>query len=261
MLVSEFEIRRHDHERQHYRLSVTNLEDQDFEYSIEFHAEQSSGASHGFASLVRLSFTVDEPFSEDTIVFLRNPHVYGPGGSLRRFTIPAQRTALLELYPPGPNRGDGRGYVVLRLPTKSSANAGVLKQSPQSDHPVRVLLNAESHITRVPESFQAGTTGVVLAKSDGMTHPYALSISLASGRAENLLDPDGVFRIKDVDRVSIRDILDQIAAASYVGAGTIPEENRLATLLELFSQMDTGESTVGQVNRLLTDAGISVRLC
>ena len=73
MLVSEFEIRRHDHERQHYRLSVTNLEDQDFEYSIEFHAEQSSGASHGFASLVRLSFTVDEPFSEDTIVFLRNP--------------------------------------------------------------------------------------------------------------------------------------------------------------------------------------------
>ena len=196
MLVSEFEIRRHDHERQHYWLSVTNLEDKDYEYSIEFHGEQSSGASHTFASLARVSFTVDEPLSEDTIVFLRNPHVYGPGGSLRRFVIPAQRTALLELYPPGPNRGEGRGYVVLRLPTKYAASAGVLRQEPQSDNPVRVLVNAESHITRVPESFYAGNTGVVLAHSDGMTHPYSFSISLASGKAENLLDPDGTFRIR-----------------------------------------------------------------
>src|SRR5690242_15543952 len=117
MLVSTFEIRRHDHERQRYRLFVTNLEDEDFEYLIEFHGEKTM--TPGFTGFTNLSFTLDGPGVEDSVVLLRNPHVYGPNGTLRRFTIPAQRTALLELYAPGPNRGDARGFVNLRLPTKT----------------------------------------------------------------------------------------------------------------------------------------------
>src|SRR6266498_3957575 len=144
MLVSTFEIRRHDHERQRYRLFVANLESKDFEYLIEFHGEKTSSPS--FSGFTNLSFTLDDPTVEDSVVFLRNPHVYGPNGSLRRFTIPAQRTALLELYPPGPKRGDSRGFVVLRLPTKAPpATTRTVSQVPQSDHPVRVLLEAESH--------------------------------------------------------------------------------------------------------------------
>jgi hypothetical protein len=260
MLVSTFEIRRHDHERQRYRLFVTNLESKDFEYLIEFHGEKTSSPS--FSGFTNLSFTLDDPTVEDSVVFLRNPHVYGPNGSLRRFTIPAQRTALLELYPPGPNRGDSRGFVVLRLPTKApSAKTGTVSQIPQSDDPVRVLLEAESHVTRVPESFEAGNTGVILARSDGMTHPYALSIALASGKAESLIEPEGVSRIREIDSVSIRDILDQVTGRSYIGAEVIPEENRLAALLELLSQTDTGQSTIEHLNSLLAEAGISIRLC
>jgi hypothetical protein len=60
MLVSAFEIRRHDRERQHYRLSVTNLKDRDFEYSVEFHGEQSSGSASSFSGTTTLAFTVDE---------------------------------------------------------------------------------------------------------------------------------------------------------------------------------------------------------
>jgi hypothetical protein len=169
---------------------------------------------------------------------------------------------LLELYPPGPNRGDSRGFVVLRLPTKAPpATTRTVSQVPQSDHPVRVLLEAESHVTRVPENFEAGNTGVILARSDGMTHPYALSIALASGKAESLIEPEGVSRIKEIDSVSIRDILDQITGRSYIGAEVIPEENRLAALLELLSQTDTGQSTIEHLNSLLAEAGISIRLC
>ena len=122
-------------------------------------------------------------------------------------------------------------------------------------NPVRVLVNAESHITRVPESFYAGNTGVVLAHSDGMTHPYSFSISLASGKAENLLDPDGTFRIKDIEHVSIRDIVNQIAGSSYAGADTISHENRLAKLLELLSQLETSEVTIGELNGPLDRGG------
>jgi len=260
MLVSTFEIRRHDHERQRYRLFVTNLEDKDFEYLIEFHGEKTSSPS--FTAFTYLSFTLDDPAVEDSIVFLRNPHVYGPNGSLRRFTIPTQRTALLELYPTGPNRGDARGFVVLRLPTKASpATTGTVSRIPQSDHPVRVLLEAESHVTRVPENFEAGNTGVILARSDGMTHPYALSIALASGKAETVIEPEDASRIKDIDSVSVQDILDQIAGRSYIGADVIPDENRLAALLELLSQTDTAKSTIEHLNSLLGELGISIRLC
>jgi hypothetical protein len=31
-----------------------------------------------------------------------------------------------------------------------------------------------------------------VAPSDGMTHPYAVSIALASGKTENLIDPESV---------------------------------------------------------------------
>jgi hypothetical protein len=41
MIVSTFEVRRHDHERQRYRLFVTNLENVDLEYAIEFHGERT----------------------------------------------------------------------------------------------------------------------------------------------------------------------------------------------------------------------------
>jgi hypothetical protein len=41
----------------------------------------------------------------------------------------------------------------------------------------------------------------------------------------------------------------------------IPEENRLAALLELLSQIDTDERTFEQLNRLLAEAGISIRFC
>src|SRR5439155_10980959 len=138
--------------------------------------------NRSFVGFTNLSFVVDDPLVEDSVVFLRNPHVYGPNGVLRRFAIPGQRTALLELYPPGPERGDARGFVVLRLPTEAApANTVAVSRMPQSDHPVRVLLQAESHITRVPENFEVGNSGVILARSDSMTHPYALSIALASG--------------------------------------------------------------------------------
>jgi hypothetical protein len=260
MLVSAFEIRRHDHERQHYRLSVTNLEDRDFEYSVEFHGEQSSGSASSFSGTTTLAFTLDGGAAEDAVVFLRQPHVYGPAQKLRRFIIPPRRTALLELYAPGPNRLDARGFVVLRLPTKPMVSGG-LRSVPQSDHPVQVMLDAASHITRVPEDFIAGSTGVVLAHSDGLTHPYAVSIALASGKAENLLDPEGEWRIKDIERASLQHIKDLITGHDYRGAQMIPEENRLAALLELLSQIDTDERTFEQLNRLLAEAGISIRFC
>jgi len=261
MLVSTFEVRRHDHERQRYRLFVTNLENVDLEYAIEFHGERTFPPGFG-GGFTNMSFVVDDPLGEDSIVFLRNPHVYGPNGSLRRFTIPTQRTGLIELYPPGPIRGDARGFVVLRLPTVAPpATAGTVKRVPQSDHPVRVLLEAESHITRVPETFEAGNTGVILARSDGMTHPYALSIELASGQAENLIEAEGASRIKDIGEVSVTDVLTQIAGRSYVGAEAIPEENRLAALLELLGQVDIEPSTIEQLNSLLAGVGISIRLC
>jgi hypothetical protein len=55
--------------------------------------------------------------------------------------------------------------------------------------------------------------------------------------------------------------VNQIAGSSYSGADTISNENRLATLLELLSQLETSEVTVGELNRLLTEAEISVRVC
>jgi riboflavin biosynthesis pyrimidine reductase len=195
-------------------------------------------------------------------VFLRNPHVYGPNGALRRFTIPAQRTAMFELYPPGPNRGDARGYVNLRLPRKAApGTTGKLTPFPQSDSPVRVLVQAESRITRVPEKFEAGSTGVILARSDDMTHPDSVSIAIASGKAENLIDAEGASRITDIGRVSLRDILTLAGARSYVGAEAIPDENRLAALLELLDQTDNSRATIDHINKLLEEAGISIRLC
>src|SRR5215207_8806553 len=186
MIVSAFEVRRHDHYRQRYRLLVANLEHKDLEYSIEFHAEKTMNPS--FDGFGVLSLTIDEPPVEDTVVFLTNPHVYGPKDRLQRFMIPGRRTGLLELQAPGPGRGDARGFVVLRLPT-TRGEPGQTRAIPQTDHSVRVLLNAEAHVTSVPAEFQAG--GVTTAHSDGMTHPFAYSIALANGNAEMSIEPDG----------------------------------------------------------------------
>jgi hypothetical protein len=76
-----------------------------------------------------------------------------------------------------------------------------------------------------------------------------------------LLDPDGEWRIKDIEQTSLQHIKDLIAGQDYRGAQTIPEKSRLAALLELLSQTDTDERTLEQLNRLLAEAGLSIRFC
>jgi hypothetical protein len=175
---------------QGYFLEITNLEDKEYVYTVEFVAAAVTDTNRSLAGNT-LVF-VDTPSADNTAGFLSgsiNATVFRPStGGIR---IPARSTALIAVLPSafGPNPADMtplagptfevRGYVRLRLPALFRPIPGSFfgRFVPQSEDPVRVLLTPQNRATY----FTAANT---------ISDQTQASLPLASGMALNTVAPE-----------------------------------------------------------------------
>lgn len=176
---------------QGYFLTLSNLEAIDLKYRLEFRISLPDNSNQADA-VTRLlegntALIYDIAGANNSLTLTR----VGLTGRYisQEFVIPAQKTASIELLPDvakfiaQDNPGlEIRGYVSLFLPRIFAGTTPVEKLigKPQSQNPVKVLLNAEIRGTFLPNDFPANLTN---PDFDQINY----SLALASGRALNEL--------------------------------------------------------------------------
>ena len=168
---------------QGYFLTITNLESKDLTFRIQFFISKPNPADpdRTLFDNVKLFYDIAGDNEEFTLLGSVNSTVFS-----RSFVLPAMQTASVQLLPilkpsllsnPAPDF-EVRGYVTLRLP----ALGPISNQKPQSDTPVKVLINPEIRGTFLPNSFPNGSA----EDFDQINYPLAI----ASGKALNEIAPD-----------------------------------------------------------------------
>lgn len=251
---------------QGYFLSLTNLENRDYTYSIQFHVSLPPASLPNPG--VRLPpgnavvfFDIAGSNQQAGIVSYGSPNVYGPSSPLRLFTVPAQQTALILFFPnpfayslfsTSDPEVEIRGYVTLTLPALRRSGSALSRFffDAQSTSPVRVLLNPETRATFLPDA----TTDTTFSQTHSL-------LEVASGKGENLLDPDPSYNLLETLPVSLGDLVKRIdAEPNFLGSSVLAPEDRLIALLELLAQVRPSDKAVQQLNRLVEEAGIPLRL-
>lgn len=175
---------------QGYFLTLSNLESIDLRYRLEFRISLPDNPTQADA-MTRLlegnTVLLFDIAGTNTVLTLTRVGMTGRYIS-QEFVIPAQKTASIELLPDVARFAaqdnpmlEIRGFVSLLLPRAFGGTPieNVLGR-PQSQRPVRVLLNAEIRGTFLPNDFPSNS-----ASTDFDQINY--SLALASGRALNEL--------------------------------------------------------------------------
>lgn len=141
---------------QGYFLSITNLEDKDYFYSLRFRIANPGGNLPADRTLANNTLViVDTPSGNNAFTSLTS----GDGKSFRvasgNITIPARGTALVVVLPqifgsipipgiPAPITSlEVRGYVDISLPLKFEFSGPIATIGPQSPSPVKVLVTPQ----------------------------------------------------------------------------------------------------------------------
>ncbi|BAU11360.1 unknown protein [Leptolyngbya sp. NIES-3755] len=178
---------------QGYFLTVSNLESIDLRYRLEFRISLPDNPTQADA-MTRLlegnTVLIIDIAGENTVLTLTRVGTSGRYLS-QEFMIPAQKTASIQLLPDVARFAaqdnpmlEIRGFVSLLLPRVFGGTPiENLLGRPQSQRPVRVLLNAEVRGTFLPNDFPTNP-----ASTDFDQINY--SLALASGRALNELSSE-----------------------------------------------------------------------
>jgi hypothetical protein len=240
---------------QGYFLEITNLEDREFLYQVEFVMSPPSPGLPQRSLAGNAIYFVDTPPGTDN----QNGVVTGaPAASVfglsRGFIrIPARGTALLAVLPsvfgsaldPTPlttPNFEVRGHVQIRLPALFPPFPPLsLFRQPQSDRPVKVLLTPQSRAT-------------FFSAANAITDQIQATLALAEGRALADLPPEPggplVFSPfnPSASKLPLRDLVANLEA---------PASDLLATLLTGF---DPDEAGLAAFNSSLAKAGVPFTL-
>lgn len=246
---------------QGYFLTITNLEDKDFTYRLDFHISKPDPVDP------------DRTLAGNTKVFYdiagaNNELTLFPTGAAATATIfsvtfrlPAKQTASLQLLPdvtnpalianPNPDL-EVRGFVRLRLPALFGGFPGPLFK-PQSDTPVNVLLNPEIRGTFLPNGFPGGDA----ADFDQINYPLAL----ASGKGLNSVDPEkGILIPFPTDLVA--ELAEQLPLRDrpVIDFAALSETERAEALVDLLAQVDPSEENVRNISDLLSKLNVPIQM-
>lgn len=239
-------------------LSISNLEDKDLRYRLEFRISLPDNPSETDAATRVLE---GNTFLIYDIAGQNNPLTLSRIGTTGRyvsqeFVIPAQKTASVELLPdvakfaelPDPLL-EIRGYVSLFLPRDFSGPAisDKIVGKPQSQQPVNVLLNAEVRGTFLPNDFPANPNS---ADFDQINY----SLALATGKALNQLPSDPPRILFPGSSVGI----ELMPGAVNATAGAVSEAD-LAKLLNEMAANGNGGS-LEALNRSLAEMNLPVKM-
>ena len=180
-----------------YSLQITNLEEQAIDFIIECHVTPPPGQPspvHYVSNAVRATFNSGAPLPTSSFL----------GGNvvvLRYFVgVRARMSALFDLQTMDTFSKLLKGFIVLRVPAIRSDQGGFFP-IPQIDHPVRVLLHARMEERRWSELYARDLDGNLMMKIPTGLHTSAEAMALATGQAENEIEPEGM-RMYELDVIS-----------------------------------------------------------
>lgn len=233
---------------QGYFLSVTNLEDTDYTYGIQFLISEPPASAPNPAvrrpnggNCVVFFDTAGENLATSVVTY-GSPGIYGPGGGVpgsggfSTFRIPAKSTGLVLFFPSPftyPGFADAapqvevRGHVSLTLP---ALRRNRFFYRAQSNRPVKVLVNPETRATFFPDQ----NTDITYSQTHSL-------LAVASGKAENDLPPEPSFSLFDDFVASLP--LPLPARIPFVSNGRfLPDAIKVSALLEMLGGDDAPDA-------------------
>ncbi|MBD2106979.1 hypothetical protein [Nodosilinea sp. FACHB-13] len=244
---------------QGYFLTIANLEDRDFTYQLEFHVSRPTPVDpdRTLAGNAVVAFDIagaNTPLALTAV----NPSPVTPVFTTR-FRLPAKQTASVQLLPDLTRPGlldeanpdvEIRGFVRLRLP---ALRQGVFLR-PQSNTPVKVLLNPEVRGTFLPNDLAARS-----GDFDQINYP----LELASGKGLNEVEPDrGFFPIDPVIVAEVagdRPVLPDLNPP-MIDLSLLSPTARAEVLAETLAQVDPSAENLSTVSDLLSKLEIPIRM-
>lgn len=245
---------------QGYFLTISNLEDKDYTFNLDFHISRPNPVDpdRTLAGNTRVRYDIA---GENELLPL-NPVGVGPLPTTftTRFTLPAKQTASLQLLPDlekprlltDANPAlEVRGFARLRLPALGGRFP--FFPVPQSNTPVKVLVNPEIRGTFLPNNFPASGTG----DFDQINYP----LEVASGKGLNEIAPEPGFFIQlSPDRISR--LVDNLPLRERptIDFSTLSEESRTEALVEVLAQVEPTAENLQNVSDLLSKLEIPIRM-
>ncbi|MEG4404110.1 hypothetical protein [Microcoleus sp. MON2_D5] len=240
---------------QGYFLTISNLEPIDLRYRIEFTVSLPVPADPNKILLDKknafLVVDVEGANFEVPLTQVKGqPKVYRAF-----FTIPAHKTASVELLPKlpealAPGLLEVRGYVSLFVPARSIFP----KPVPQSKKPVKVLLNPEIRGTFLPNDFPSETA--TLPDFDQINY----TLAIASGKGLNEITPEPGKPIL-IDLPIVAPILEELRNGNLDIASLETDNSEKAQLLvQLLAQLDATDVNLKELNTVMDKFDIPVRM-
>ena len=217
-----------------------------------------------------------------------------------RLRVGARRTGTIAIEPPvsfgfgflgarPPSLTRLEGYVTLRLPP-ARTNTRRFFMQPQADRPVRVLLNPETRTINLAigqrmdiyndeppvQGPLAGLWGGIdvanpydpppvkrgFALLPSRTTERTEPLHLASGKAENELEPEGsrLITAEGLEYAIASLAADGVDASEYRGAELVADQDRAGALIELLCELDNEPALAGAINQVLAKQRAAIRI-
>lgn len=263
MIVSNFCIENTDghqdlERRTRYHLQITNLEEATLQILVEFHLSALRKESARVSPAVHIS--ADPP----AIAATMRTTVVPTGDKLRaetRLILPPRTSVVITLESGIYDGQQTKGFVVLRVP--AVRHSDLHRWAPQFAHAVKVLLHA-----RREDEFRPGKSTRVHGSPwelffNAKPKYSSESIALASGRAENEIEPEGrirLFEVGDVTKFGAALSSGNVDLETFHGANSVPEDERVLVLVDLLHGLYESDSEVEAMNDLLSGSGSELRL-
>lgn len=247
---------------QGYFLTITNLEDEQYRFALEFviSPPPATTTDQAYRSLAGNTLVFVDTPGADNVSGVLNGSLTASSfrSSTGLITIPPRGTALVAVLPSafGPTPLDPtpltellfevRGYVRITLPALfpplTPGGPFPFFRVPQSDSPVQVMLTPQHRAT-------------FLTAGNAISDQIQASLPLASGQARNAIDPEPGGPIIVLPTLEEADVLN--ALAMLESNPELADSNMLAALL---SQVDPERVDLSKFNRQLSEAKIPVAI-
>ncbi|MEO1622561.1 MAG: hypothetical protein AAFU53_16195 [Cyanobacteria bacterium J06632_3] len=249
---------------QGYFLTISNLEDQEFLYTLDFHISLPTPPDPDRTLANNTIALIDVAGANEPLTLFPTTATVSTTRFTTSFRLGAKQTASVQLLPeltpallanPNPDL-EVRGFVNLRLPAVFGTGPfpAPFQRVPQSDSPVRVLLNPEIRGTFLPNEFPDSGTDF-----DQINYP----LELASGQGLNEIapDPGGPIFIPNPP-IPIPGLIDQLSLREQLVVDLAPlsEEEQIAALAGVIGQIEPSEENLKNVSDLLSKLNIPIAM-
>lgn len=244
---------------QGYFLTISNLEDEEFRYTLDFHISAPNPADPDRTLAGNTVVLVDIAGANQPLTLFPTNATVSTTRFSTSFTLGAKQTASLQLLPnltpallanANPDL-EVRGFVRLRLPAVISFSP-FIRFVPQSNSPVKVLLNPEIRGTFLPNSFPGSGDDF-----DQINYP----LELASGKGLNEIEPDPGGPII-INPGLVTGLVEQLPLRERptIDFAALNEEDRAAALVEVIGQIEPSAENLRNVSDLLSKLDIPIAM-